>query len=112
MGLPRHSALRRTADFQSARISGDSQECGAFLWNLYLRPEESGSGRRFGVVASRRLGNAVVRNRAKRRLRALIQKHQHLLPESCDLVLVARRRVLTAAWSELETMFQRMALKS
>jgi len=112
MGLPRHSALRRTADFQSARISGCSQECGVFLWNLYQRPENSGSGKRFGVVASRRIGNAVYRNRAKRRLRALIQKHKDLLPEGCDLVLVARRRVLTAAWSELESVFIRMAQKT
>ncbi len=112
MGLPRHSALRRTADFQSARISGFSQECGVFLWNLYRRPENPEFGRRFGVVASRRIGNAVYRNRAKRRLRALFQKHQNLLPECCDLVLVARRRVLTAAWSELESVFLRMAQKS
>lgn len=112
MGSSQPGSLRRTADFQNARSSGVSRECGVFLWNLYLRPEHPEWGRRLGVVASRRIGNAVCRNRAKRRLRAVFRKHREVLPEVCDLVLVARRRVLSCPWSMLEQTFLRMAEQS
>lgn len=46
---------------------------------------------RFGFTASRKVGNAVVRNRAKRRLRALVDKVAPQLGLSgWDLVLIAR----------------------
>lgn len=45
---------------------------------------------RFGFTASRKVGGAVVRNRAKRRLRALAQSALPELPGGHDLVLIAR----------------------
>gem|GEM_PF-164373 len=62
--------------------------------------------RRLGVVASRAaVGNAVQRNRAKRRLRALFRLHQQTLPPSGDLLLVARRLLNRLPWAVLETRF-------
>lgn len=43
---------------------------------------------RVTVVAGRKVGNAVVRNRAKRRLRAILQ--QRVLPAGTDLVVTAK----------------------
>lgn len=45
---------------------------------------------RFGFTASRKVGGAVVRNRAKRRMRALAQSAMAELPGGHDLVLIAR----------------------
>jgi ribonuclease P protein component len=57
---------------------------------------------RFGVTASRKVGGAVERNRAKRRLRAIAAA---LLPlygvPGNDYVLVARRDVLTRGYESL-----------
>ncbi len=47
--------------------------------------------RRLGVIASRRVGGAVVRNRAKRVFREIFRIHQNALPEHCDTVIVVRR---------------------
>jgi ribonuclease P protein component len=49
---------------------------------------------RFGVVASRRVGNAVARNRAKRVLRAALRDVNDLFPASSRVVLVARRSLV------------------
>lgn len=57
----------------------------------------------YGVVASKKVGNAVNRNRAKRRLRALIHSFasNYDLTGKC-LVIVARAALLTAEFSQLE----------
>lgn len=68
---------------------------------------------RFGIVASRRIGGAVVRNRVKRRLRELFR---HLEPDRAghgeaparpgfDLVVIARREAVEAPFADLSADF-------
>lgn len=67
--------------------------------------EEAG---RFGVTASRRIGNAVVRSRCKRRLRELYRLHRHLPGVvASDIVANARRSCIKASWGDLEQDFRR-----
>lgn len=54
-----------------------------------------------GVVAGRRVGGAVQRNRAKRRLRAAVQAVRARWPDRFDIVLVARPAILEAAWPDV-----------
>jgi ribonuclease P protein component len=61
---------------------------------------------RVGFVASKKLGNAVKRARAKRRLRALFLKMAPLLKNG-EYVLVAKPPILEAPFSELEAAFAR-----
>jgi ribonuclease P protein component len=61
---------------------------------------------RVGVVASTaQVGNAVQRNRAKRRLREVFRAHQNLVPTDCDLLLIARRSLNTLPFAAIETRF-------
>ncbi len=91
--------LRRQLDFQRIRAEGRRHDCGAFtLWHV-ARPANEAGVARVGVVASRAaVGDAVRRNRAKRRLREMFRRHQLLAPPGHDLLLVAR-----AALNRLET---------
>lgn len=60
---------------------------GHFLLLASKRPAEHGAtGARFGIVASRKVGNAVVRNRCKRLLRELFRRHS--LASDVDVVVV------------------------
>jgi ribonuclease P protein component len=57
---------------------------------------------RFGFTATKKVGNAVVRNRTKRRLRAAadeIVKTHNLKP--ADIVLIARDTTVTGTWEDL-----------
>ena len=67
---------------------------------LYVAPGEPGS--RPAFVAGRRIGGAVVRNRARRVLRAAWRNLAPLVPEDEHVVVVARGATPGAGAEELE----------
>ena len=73
---------------------------------VYARPNRSGRNR-MGVTVSTRLGKAVVRNRARRRLRELYRLSAQELNAGYDIVLVARSRAVTAGYRELLHAYRR-----
>lgn len=88
--LPRLEGLKRRADFLACARARRAVTPG-----FILQGRDRGDGARairVGFTASKKVGNAVARNRAKRRLRALARAH---LPElgrvGWDYVLIARR---------------------
>ena len=99
--------LRRPREFEAVRNSGRAFQSAPFVFTLSIpEPDEVVKPvRRLGVVASRRVGNAVVRNRCKRICRELFRAHQHQLPEHCDCVFVVRRKFPDFTFGELEKKF-------
>jgi ribonuclease P protein component len=57
---------------------------------LLVRPRQSGARTRLGITASRRVGNAVVRNRIKRRVREWFRHRGQSLLHGLDVVVIAR----------------------
>lgn len=94
MRLGAEQRLRRAADFEQVRRHGRRVHCGAFVLQVLRRSTHvypgGSAGCRFAVIASRRVGNAVKRNRAKRLFREILRFHQGCLPWDCDAVVVVR----------------------
>ena len=64
--------------------------------------KDNHNDKRFGFTASRKVGNAVERNRAKRRLRALIQiNYKEQFNYGMDYVLIARKDTVSRNFHKL-----------
>lgn len=102
---PALTPVKKRRDFLAAAASG--KKCATKGLVLQLRPHAPGdkiqdSGQRFGLTASKRVGNAILRNRAKRRLRALA--HAILPVEALpgfDYILIARTETVTRPYADL-----------
>jgi ribonuclease P protein component len=66
------------------------------------RPVEPVLGPRVGLTVSRAMGNAVVRNRIKRRMREAVRHHIGLLQVPADIVLHPKKSVLEIEFTLLE----------
>ncbi len=82
------------------RQAGERVVKGCLIANWLRLPAESRS--RLGVVVSKKVGNAVVRSRAKRLLRESYRQHQHEFTQPLDLVLVARASITEKDFSGVE----------
>lgn len=77
---------------------------------VYCRRNGS-QGNRLGFTVSTKLGNAVTRNRVRRRLREVYRLNEDKLRVGYDIVVVARYRSVRARYSELDKSFLSLAKK-
>lgn len=86
-GFKRSQHLRSRAEFDGVYKAGFRQGSGPLL--LFLLAND-GKRTRFGISVSKKLGNAVRRNRVKRLLREAYRLQQHDLPQGFDWLVVVR----------------------
>jgi len=99
--LPSTQRLTDADSFRHASRQGRRTSSRTLV--LHLAPSEAGvpAGPRVGFVVSKTVGNAVVRNRVKRRLRHLARARVPLLPASSLLVVRALPPAAAASSAEL-----------
>ena len=101
--LPAPHRLRARPDFTSAIRGPGVSRAGNRLVVVHLRPTDSRTGcpARVGFVVSKAVGGAVVRNRVKRRLRAIMAGRIEAIPPGIDVVVRANPAAATASFDEL-----------
>lgn len=101
-------SLKLNSQYQRLYKKGVSAVCPSLV--MYAK-RNGGSHCRLGITAGKKLGCAVVRNRAKRRLRELYRATLPMMKPGYDLVLVARGRTASTNYSKLSADFMYAAKK-
>jgi ribonuclease P protein component len=96
--LPREQRLTDAAGFSLAVRRG--RRAGGKLLVVHVGDSDE-PGTRIGFIVSKAVGNAVVRNRVKRRLRHLVRERLGDLPEESVLVVRAQPAAAAASYAEL-----------
>jgi ribonuclease P protein component len=101
--LPAPNRLRQRAEFASAVRGPRSTRAGSRLLVVHATVTDARAGcpPRVGFVVSRAVGGAVVRNRTKRRLRAITASRVGRLPAGADVVVRANPPAGQASSREL-----------
>lgn len=97
--MDRRQRLTSSQDVQRVRTTGKSY---AHPLAVLVTCRNDLESSRFAVAAGRSLGGAVRRNRAKRRLRAVIRPLAPMIAPGWDVLLLARETTPTADWPDLQ----------
>lgn len=90
--------IRKKKDFLFLYKKGNRYR-GRYFILVYLSNNLSFS--RMGVVVSKKIGNAVKRNKIKRWMRDLFRRNKDLLKFSIDIIIVAKKEIQDANWTNL-----------
>lgn len=98
--LPRSRRLRRSAHFQEA-FAQKKSVVGRYMV-IWIR-EADDARQRVGIISSRKVGMAVLRNRARRKIREAWRANRHRLLRTADVVIVTRRAINEATAQDVTT---------
>lgn len=94
--------IRRRPEFE--RVYNDGTRISGRFMTVFLI-KNGLDVQRCGVAATRKLGSAVERNRAKRLAREIFRRHKNA--PGYDIVIVPRREMLDAPFANLESEYDR-----
>jgi ribonuclease P protein component len=106
MSIPREHRLRKHSEFEVVYNSGRRHFSTALTAFYLLRTGDPQaiapqSGPRVGLTVGRQMGNAVVRNRVKRRMRAAVEHNLERLTSAVDIVINPKKAVLEMDFKQL-----------
>lgn len=112
---PSHHGLSRKQRLTASRLLQETFEqnrrFAGRLMVMWIRNGDDASSR-LGVAAGRTIGGSVERHRAKRRLREAFRLNRHRLQGQCDIVLMARNKLIKAPWDEVQSELIELAGKA
>jgi ribonuclease P protein component len=115
--LPAGHRLRASSDFAATLRGPRGARAGSTLIVVHANQADARAGQppRVGFVVSKAVGGAVVRNRTKRRLRALMAARVGVLPPGTDLVIranpVAAQANSVALGADLDMLLARVTAR-
>jgi ribonuclease P protein component len=92
-----HERIRRRPEFKLIYERGAKVH--SRYSTIFMLPNDGGVGR-LGIAATRKLGGAVQRNRAKRLIREVFRRNK--IAPGFDVVVIPKRDLLDASLSDIE----------
>jgi len=100
--------VKNSQDFDNIIKNGNCQKNKSFV--IHSMPNNLPYDR-FGISVSKKLGNAVFRNKYKRKMRAIIDNYKKLYINSKDYIIILRRTAIEKSFLDLEKDFNNLMKK-
>lgn len=96
--------LKSKADFGKTYRYGQSRANAYLVLYFFPHGEKTRAleNPRIGFSVSKKLGNAVVRNKIKRRMRAAIKPYLQRIRPDVDIIFIARKKIKRISFSDVE----------
>ena len=128
MKLKRYQTMKRAYEFAHVRSAGSSTAGRLLVLSVApiatltrktaatsLATESSlpasqavSQGSRFGIIATKRVGDAVMRNTLRRRVREVLRLHGEPLSQDLYVVIILRHRAAEATYAQIEREFLKL----
>lgn len=110
--MKREFRLTKSLDYKRVRRLGKSYAHPLFV--LVTNPSQGDNHTRIGITTGRSVGKAVDRNRAKRRIKALLEEYYPNIQSGWDIIVIVRQPMVAAPFETirqtLENQFKRCHL--
>jgi ribonuclease P protein component len=103
--MQRRFRLRNSADFENLRRHGKAWHHRLVTLVITLNDQPTS---RFGFIASRRVGDATVRNKVKRLLREGVRPRINQIDSGWDCLFIAKPAAAGAKLNEIDTVIDRL----
>lgn len=110
MALRSDQRLKRTRDFAAVREGGKSWTGRCLI--LAVRPRPDCAQAHAGFTTTKRIGNAVVRNKVRRRLRMIVRGFFPKITVTHDVVTIAKYPAVKAEFLELQQEWAKLATRA
>jgi ribonuclease P protein component len=94
----KHNRISQKKDFDYVLKHGKRFKCTAFTLIITYNNHPAN---RLGIRMSKKIGNAVVRNKIKRRLKEIFRLTQHMLKHHLDIVIIPHNAIREKSYHEL-----------
>ena len=109
MQLRRQHTMKRAGEFAYVRGLGSSSVGRHLILSTAPLPQRVGTQvSRFGIITTKRVGPAVVRNRLRRQVRELLREQGDALGNECYVVVVVRQSASGAGYDALRREMKRL----
>lgn len=102
--------LRNREDYSRVYRGGRSFANGQFV--VYWSKQPSAQPFRVGISASKKIGNAVVRNRMRRLVKEIVRHMEGQIVPYVDFILIVRKPAVTMSYAELERSIKHVLRKA
>lgn len=101
--MDRNHTVKKNEEFKVAINKGKRKHCPYF--SMYKYYNKDNQNYRFGISVSKKLGNAVLRNWAKRQMREIIYKYKDYYQNNEDYIIIIRKDFIKASFSDKDEAF-------
>lgn len=108
--MRRKLRLRNREDYSRVYRGGRSFANGQFV--VYWSKQPSAQPFRVGISASKKIGNAVVRNRMRRLVKEIVRHMEGQIVPYVDFILIVRKPAVTMSYAELERSIKHVLRKA